>query len=185
MPLTNSITHNTFLLHLHSINLLDSKKFHNFGVITKNTNIMKKIFYFTAIVLAFLLCSGQTIVCPPTGHSFYPDMEDCTAYYECDNGVLSHFECSAGLLFNAEMKTCAAPASVDCQERPIPEESGGGSDIYYYWKELKDQSCKCFLPNDTYVIKTGTTCVTNGNGEECSYSGLCSVPRYGTCFKAN
>lgn len=185
MPLTNSITHNTFLLHLHSINLLDSKKFHNFGVITKNTNIMKKIFYSTAIVLAFLLCSSQTIVCPPTGYSIYPDMEDCTAYYECDNGVLSHFECPDELLFNQDLATCDWSFIVDCDGRPIPEESGGGSDIYYYWKELKDQSCKCFLPNDTYVIKTGTTCVTNGNGEECNYSGLYSVPGYGTCFKAN
>ena len=153
-------------------------------MITKNTNIMKKIFYFTAIVLAFLLCSSQTIVCPPTGHSIYPDMEDRSAYYECDNGVLHHFECPDELLFNQDLGTCDWSFVVDCKGRPIPEDSEGGSDIYYYWKELKNQHCKCLQSDGTYIYKTGTTCVTNGTGKECSYSGLCSVLGYGFCTKA-
>lgn len=179
MPLTNSITHNTFLLHLHSINLLDSKKFHNFGVITKNTNIMKKTFYFTAIVLAFLLCSGQSVVCPPTGYDIYPDMEDCASYYECYNGILNHQACPARLLFNAETKTCADPASVDCQERPIPGEFGD----YYYLRLTKNVDCQCLQPDGSYINKTGTVCIIDGDEKECGFLNQCYVTGYSFCRK--
>ena len=162
------------------IDVCNSKIIHIFEALTKIYNTMKKTFYLTVIVLAFLLCSSQTIVCPPTQYSIYPDMNDCASYYECNNGLPIHHTCPEGFLFDIALQACVAASLVDCNGRPVSGESGN----YYYWKELEDQDCKCLQPDGTYVSKTGTTCVTNGTGKECNYCGLCSVPGYGTCYKS-
>jgi len=45
----------------------------------------------------------------------HPDPEDCAYYYQCDAGLKAyHKQCPAGLLFNAETRTCDWASNVQC-----------------------------------------------------------------------
>lgn len=38
-----------------------------------------------------------------TSVTFYPDLEDCSKFFVCDNGRLVQFDCPSSLLFNPSL----------------------------------------------------------------------------------
>jgi hypothetical protein len=56
--------------------------------------------------------------CPDEGQHFFPDPEDCQAYYHCSFGVPHHQRCPDGTLWNQEIKACDLPENVECDLNP-------------------------------------------------------------------
>ncbi|KAI8494150.1 hypothetical protein Bbelb_279100 [Branchiostoma belcheri] len=44
----------------------------------------------------------------------YPDLEDCTKFYMCSNGISSSFSCPDGLLFDIKTLRCEWPEEATC-----------------------------------------------------------------------
>lgn len=49
--------------------------------------------------------------------TFFPVENNCTEFYECDNGVATLFACPAGLYFNPDpaVNVCDFAKNVDCK----------------------------------------------------------------------
>ena len=53
--------------------------------------------------------------CPPGSvHDFYPDLANCSNFYECSDGNAYHKFCRTGLYFNPTTKVCDFPSNVNC-----------------------------------------------------------------------
>lgn len=44
----------------------------------------------------------------------YPDLLDCTHYYQCSNNIPYHMACPAGLYFNPTLYVCDYPNNAGC-----------------------------------------------------------------------
>ena len=58
--------------------------------------------------------------CPlGTIHGFFPDVANCSTFYECVNGVAYHLPCEEDLFFNPAINVCDFPANVNCPSVPV------------------------------------------------------------------
>lgn len=77
-----------------------------------------------AVVLAtvFLAFVSATPKCPSNQDDvvLVPNPDDCASYYACDGGVAYLMNCSAGLLFNPELRVCDWAENVTCSVTPSP-----------------------------------------------------------------
>ncbi|XP_067003843.2 chondroitin proteoglycan 2-like [Anabrus simplex] len=71
-----------------------------------------------ALCITQCLAAGDLPSCPPPGEGdiqLFPKPDNCSQYYECDNGKLLIMECPPGLEFNAANRTCDYPWSANCK----------------------------------------------------------------------
>ncbi|XP_069688041.1 uncharacterized protein [Periplaneta americana] len=65
-----------------------------------------------------LVVKASQPVCKPPGQSpnvdYYPNPENCSNYYECDNGILHDMQCPQGLLFCSEKLVCTWSWDKEC-----------------------------------------------------------------------
>ncbi|KAF5306586.1 hypothetical protein FQR65_LT07313 [Abscondita terminalis] len=45
---------------------------------------------------------------------YYPDLEDCTRFYQCFNGNPILMNCAPGTVFNATLNVCVHPRDTSC-----------------------------------------------------------------------
>lgn len=71
------------------------------------------------VFLAFVSAAPQ---CPSNQDDvvLVPNPADCASYYACDGGVAYLMNCSAGLLFNPELRVCDWAENVTCSVTPSP-----------------------------------------------------------------
>lgn len=72
---------------------------------------------FTVVLAtAFLAFVSATPECPSNQDDvvLVPNPNDCASYYACDGGVAYLMNCSAGLLFNPELRVCDWADNVTC-----------------------------------------------------------------------
>ena len=58
----------------------------------------------------------------PSGsvHDFYPDVANCSNFYECSDGNAYHLACKNGLYFNSITKVCDFQSNVNCPASGAP-----------------------------------------------------------------
>ena len=65
------------------------------------------------------MLSLTAFVCPSGNvHGFFPDITNCSAFYECVNDVAYHRPCEADLFFNPATSVCDFPENVNCPSAP-------------------------------------------------------------------
>ncbi|XP_078670908.1 uncharacterized protein LOC144911026 [Branchiostoma floridae x Branchiostoma belcheri] len=57
---------------------------------------------------------GHHPTCQDLPSGTYPDLEDCTKFYMCSNGISSSFSCPDGLLFDIKTLRCEWPEEATC-----------------------------------------------------------------------
>lgn len=65
-----------------------------------------------------LLQAPPPFVCPDTT-GLYPDIYDCTSYYQCDFGKATHEHCPPMLEWNRKLHVCELPQDIDPPCVPI------------------------------------------------------------------
>ncbi|OXA45735.1 uncharacterized protein LOC110856804 [Folsomia candida] len=63
---------------------------------------------------------GTGYQCPPEDGN-YPDPGDCTAFYQCYQGIAYRQRCPFPLRFDIAQQVCNHPGFVDCGDRPVPD----------------------------------------------------------------
>ncbi|CAH1280472.1 unnamed protein product [Diabrotica balteata] len=53
-------------------------------------------------------------------NTFFPNIYDCSKYYECSNGIPVPMSCPAGEMWNIKLNTCDWAANVDCSYTVTP-----------------------------------------------------------------
>ena len=75
---------------------------------------------FAAILVAFV--SAEEPKCPEVNGddaTLLPNPDDCSTFYECDEGKPFLLECSPGLEYNPELRVCDYPnPNATCKHRP-------------------------------------------------------------------
>ncbi|CAH1258873.1 CHIT1 [Branchiostoma lanceolatum] len=85
------------------------------------------------ILRGHLTCRGR-----PDGS--YPDLEDCSKFHICSNGIASSFSCSTGLLFDIKSLTCEWSEDATCAECPR----------FSYWSSCRGM---CRKPSCDYILR--------------------------------
>ena len=91
-------------------------------------NLISKIFMLVVIATIGILFSSSTPICPqgnPDITYLYPYPDDCRKFYECDNGMLSIYNCPDGLLFCTERGACEYADSPACSYGDCMMNGGG------------------------------------------------------------
>ena len=99
-------------------------------------NLISKIFMFVVIAAIGILFSSSTIFCPPGNYgesSLYPNPDDCRKFYECDNGMLSIYDCPDGTFFCSERGACDFANSPACSYRDCNMPDDNGETIHCCW----------------------------------------------------
>jgi len=95
--------------------------------------------------------------CPQVAdnHAYtYADMDDCTSFYECWNGCVSHQKCQRNYLYDPTTTWCDSPDRVDCGTRPCTDPSHG-----------------CPVPPSSTVAPTGSTTTNSGSDTTTNQGG--------------
>ncbi|CAH1793388.1 unnamed protein product [Owenia fusiformis] len=72
----------------------------------------------------------DNFVCPGTG--YFPSLNDCSAFYHCDNNIGHKLRCNGGLVFNIHEETCDWPANVpECDSAHAPPVAPNNEGEFY------------------------------------------------------
>ncbi|XP_047111954.1 uncharacterized protein LOC124788720 [Schistocerca piceifrons] len=127
---------------------------------------------FLVLVTAALGAHQQSLADPPVcperipgvtlNITFYPNEDDCTKYWECDNGNLYNGSCTDGLIWNPNVDSCDWPYNYDCpydRKLPIdvidcPQPSPGESfNVTFYPNE---EDCTKYWECDNGLLRNGS-----------------------------
>ena len=78
------------------------------------------IVFFAALASSRLaqLQNGDNVCANNEDGAFIRDVDNCSVYYYCDNGVARVRECPDGLVFNTFLKVCDFEYNVNCETKP-------------------------------------------------------------------
>jgi len=62
--------------------------------------------------------NGCKPTCPFGKVMFFPDVRDCTKYWQCGNGIAYHMQCGPGTNWNPTVWTCDYPQNAGCTAKP-------------------------------------------------------------------
>jgi len=105
----------------------------------------------------------------PAAHSFFPDIEDCTKYWECTHKCAEKRQCPSGYLYDSADQTCRSSSLVNCSSRPCndPAHCDGRPDCGHAM-DCSDKQDGWYP--DAWNCRKYTHCL-NGQGEHLTCEG--------------
>ncbi|XP_076273008.1 U-scoloptoxin(01)-Tl1a-like [Rhynchophorus ferrugineus] len=76
-------------------------------------------FLFPVFLASLFLLSVAVPDCSDADTVYYPDSEDCSAFYECVFDTPIRITCPPDTYFNEDKNVCDFSDNVDCGDRPI------------------------------------------------------------------
>merc|ERR1719317_1408253 len=73
--------------------------------------------------VSFFSCSILTSFSCPESEGFFPNLSDCSSFYQCVSWSPYKQVCPAGLLYNYEGQVCDWPQHVQCYQDQTPTSS--------------------------------------------------------------
>jgi len=109
---------------------------------------------------------------------YFPDPENCGAYFEDVDGVAYRHCCPVGLLFCEELQTCVLPGtpgcSFDCVDSGSPCEPGGNDIIIECQCTGWGETGRCVTGNNSAVNRRICAQSPPGGNVKCAeYDGSC------------